>query len=683
MKSRVQSGSAAFRPRARLMKLLGAELISDEVVALVELVKNAHDADAAAVTLSFKGVTEPGGSITVTDDGHGMDREALLGRWMEPANAWKQTKGGRTKKGRRLLGEKGVGRFATDKLAARLEVKSRCPRSKQEVLAVIDWDRFESDARMLSDVRCHWRVQPGARKRWHGTVLTLSGLRSTWNERMFRRLTTRLARLTTPFSDVSDFRVTIESDEFPDYGGETEGTFLNRASYKIDARFNGQNQIEVRLGKSRPEKYTWNGSGALRCGPVRVQLHAFDLDALSPVGPLMEVRAWLKQWTGISVYRDGFRVWPYGEPHDDWLRLDQRRVNNPVVRLSNNQLVGFVQISRDANPDLLDQTSREGLIHNRALDDLRRLMYFVLQILEAHRQAIRHPAQQAQQVPKPPPNGDGSPSVELERLAQQTQGSLRTELERVCRRLREAEASDSLRQEKLINEITNLAVLSQLSGSLRAAVQEPLERIRSAAESLAHGLNGNRTRAMRSDLRSLRTSLTAVDARMEMFALVEGQGLIRRRRTISVTTEFERFTAMVDPLMQEKDADFTTRITGNGVLRVEMRPELFLRLLFILAMNSLDWIDTAKRREISVEAVSADSRCVITFSDTGPGIPTQLADRVFDPFVSGKEQGHGLGLAVAKSLVTSHGGRIEVLRRRRSGTHIRFDLPRKRSRVTV
>ena len=88
-----QSGSVAFRPRARLMKLIGAELISNEVVALVELVKNAHDADATEVTIEFKAVTEPGGLITVSDNGHGMDREAFLEHWMEPASAWETGQG--------------------------------------------------------------------------------------------------------------------------------------------------------------------------------------------------------------------------------------------------------------------------------------------------------------------------------------------------------------------------------------------------------------------------------------------------------------------------------------------------------------------------------------------------------------------------------------------------------------
>ena len=71
------------------------------------------------------------------------------------------------------------------------------------------------------------------------------------------------------------------------------------------------------------------------------------------------------------------------------------------------------------------------------------------------------------------------------------------------------------------------------------------------------------------------------------------------------------------------------------------------------------------------------------FLNTGPGIPVDYSDRVFDPFFSGKDQGQGLGLAVARDLVSSHGGEIKVLRRRGSGAHIQFDVPLKRSRATL
>src|SRR5207244_3556639 len=88
MTAEVQHGFASFQPRARLLKLIGAELISDEVVAVTELVKNAHDADASWVTVRFVGAAEQA-RIEVIDDGFGMDRETLLGGWMEPAGTTK------------------------------------------------------------------------------------------------------------------------------------------------------------------------------------------------------------------------------------------------------------------------------------------------------------------------------------------------------------------------------------------------------------------------------------------------------------------------------------------------------------------------------------------------------------------------------------------------------------------
>ncbi len=155
-----QSGTAAFAPRARLLKLIGAELISDEVVALTELVKNAHDADATCVTLQFSGVTGGHGESLIRDDGHGMDLDTLMSRWMQPAGSAKGREGRRfTTTGRRVLGDKGVGRFAADKLASHLELVSRPTGAATEIRAVFDWDEFEHDDRMLSDVRSRWEVR--------------------------------------------------------------------------------------------------------------------------------------------------------------------------------------------------------------------------------------------------------------------------------------------------------------------------------------------------------------------------------------------------------------------------------------------------------------------------------------------------------------------------------------------
>src|SRR5262249_2434382 len=157
--------------------------------------------------------------------------------------------------------------------------------------------------------------------------------------------------------------------------------------------------------------------------------------------------------------RDGFRIWPYGEPHDDWLRLDQRRVNNPVEHLSNNQVIGFIDISRDGNPDLMDQTNREGLMNNRALEDLRRLVYFVLQVLDAERQAVRAPARGAPASA----NGNGSSADglngDIERLAARVDPGLGQEIRDIASKLKEQATREETARARLVEGYAGLAAI--------------------------------------------------------------------------------------------------------------------------------------------------------------------------------------------------------------------------------
>ncbi len=388
------SGTAAFRPMARLIRLIGAELISDEIVAIAELVKNAYDADAHAVRIVFERVTDGEGTIRIEDDGHGMGLDDLLEGWMRPGWTTKAGENGACSPGgRRVLGEKGIGRFAADKLARHLELRSRQTGSGVELRAWFDWDRYDDLRLGLSDLECRYETVPANGEAWRGVRLQLRGLRTRWTERMFGRLASRLARLSPPYSTKRDFVIQLESDEFPDYGGNVGGKFLARAPYRLALDFDGTDRLTWRPDKGATCREPWVGSGPLTCGPVQILLHAYDLEtsALSYVGLRAEVRAWLRSWSGISVYRDGFRVWPYGEPHDDWLRLDQRRVNNPTECLSNNQIVGFIEIGRSSNPELVDQTNREGLVQNRAFEDLRRLALHAIARLEEQRQRVRRP----------------------------------------------------------------------------------------------------------------------------------------------------------------------------------------------------------------------------------------------------------------------------------------------------
>jgi signal transduction histidine kinase len=679
-----RSGYITFRPRARLLRLIGAELISDEIVAITELVKNAHDADASGVTLEFRGVTSPEGTVTVLDDGCGMDLDTLLRHWMEPAGTSKIGQHGqRTRRGRRVLGEKGIGRFAADKLGRRLELVSRAEDSDTEIRAMFDWDRFDSETDMLSDVRNRWETRPPREIKEQGTILRMTSLRTPWTERMFRRLSTRLSRLQSPFRGVDGFTIRIDSDEFPQYSGELRAEFLERAPYRIEASFDGEQTVVVSINGGPGVRNHWNGAGPLSCGPSRVRLFAFDLesDAVARIGPKMEARAWLREWSGVSIYRDGFRVWPYGEPHDDWLRLDQRRVNNPVVRLSNNQVVGFVEISRDGNPELRDQTNREGLIRNPAFEDLRRLMYFVLQLLEAERQSLRHPrVRGASSVATS--NGETSTLPEIaEDLARKATGEVATELRRLSAKLREAAERDARLQRRFIEGHAELAALGQAAHGFCLALGPLLEEIRTQCRELRTSLARRRVQGKGLSTRTIEMLVDAVRERVGIIT-VGADARTRRRRAIDVLGELRRVRDLLHPLLDA--ARVRMMLGGSGLVRAEMRPETFHRLVCVLALNSLEWLRGVKAAEIRVGVRTRGNRCEIVFSDNGRGIPRDNVEKVFEPLFSGKEGGRGMGLTIAKGLISLHGGTIETLiDARRRGAHFRILLPRKRARATL
>lgn len=679
-----RDGFSSFVPRARLIKLLGGELIRDEVMAVAELVKNAHDADATVVTLSFNGTSSTDGEIIIEDDGCGMDVDVLLHHWMQPAGSSKSKRGSHyTVSGRRMLGEKGVGRFAVDRLGRHVELVSRARGSASEIIATFDWDQFDDESLLLSDVGVKWREQSAQILERPGTRIRITGLRMPWKERTFRRLCTRLQRLLSPTVSELGFQIEVNSDEFPDYQGPLKISFLHRATYRIRAEFDGQESIVCQIGEQAAVTHRWDGPGSLSCGPVRIIVHCYDLEseALAKVGPPQDVRAWLREWSGISIYRDGFRVLPYGEPDDDWLRLDQRRVNNPVVRLSNNQVCGFAEIGRDTNPDLRDQTNRGGLLQNRSYEDLRKLVLFVLQIVEAERQAVRNP----------PQNKVQDTSTNTERLdtnlilselkdavgrSRAGQTSLRGLVDRLEQNL---EKERSMRDRE-IDGYLEMAAIGHGAGVASHALTPRLQRLRRLIRS---GQKGQESTSTSNFLQS-----EAILAELEQTAHFLSTIAPSRRtasRALDVRAQLLDFESSVASLLSSHDVKLRTFVPEDVLVRAEMRPADFHQVLHILLWNSLDWISGQETRLIELRVKASDRDfCRIHFRDTGTGVPSELAEQIFEPGFSRKPNGRGMGLAVARRLVANAGGTI-ALKPSTGGsrwTTFELRLRLKRSRTT-
>ena len=194
-------GQAKMRPRARLISLIGEELISDERVAIVELVKNAYDADATRVTVRFEG-DDPASPerLVVEDNGHGMDLETMLTAWFEPGTIMKK-RADQSPSGRLYQGAKGVGRFAAARLGEELLLDTHKKDSDTRVSVLLEWGRFDDDS-YLDEIEIIYNTLPSEDVE-SGTVLTIENLasRKTWTEADYKNLHYRLSRLVSPFKE--------------------------------------------------------------------------------------------------------------------------------------------------------------------------------------------------------------------------------------------------------------------------------------------------------------------------------------------------------------------------------------------------------------------------------------------------------------------------------------------------
>jgi hypothetical protein len=410
----------SFSVSARVAMQLGRESISSSITAIIELVKNAYDADAGRVRICFAGLKSQAPRLVIEDNGFGMRVEDIRDQWMIIGTSHKSVGRKPTSRGRVLTGEKGLGRLGLDRLCARTRIQTKRKNSKTAAELEIDWTRYEGSSERLESIQHHLYELPHIdfdpitqkhRVVAHGTRLILEGLKDKWDEETLRALRSELALMLSPFAGPRDFKVEIESGmEWASVDGpvrvpkvilEAAGWKVvgildaaGRASIKMDSNFH---DMAFRLKKTAWLEFAKHGDELPACGPVRFEFYFFPRLGVSLAEQTLgkaEVETFLNSNQGVRIYRDGFRVKPYGEPdgQGDWLRLAHRRVQSPsevtrvgAWRLGNNQVVGAVFIGREKNPSLMDQTNREGLLQGIGYRDLRVFATKVVEYFELQR----------------------------------------------------------------------------------------------------------------------------------------------------------------------------------------------------------------------------------------------------------------------------------------------------------
>ena len=413
-----------FRANAHLLKLLGDELIGDDRLAVFELVKNSYDADATIVDVTLS-LNEEQSNIVVWDkDGNGMDKNTILTKWMEIGTDSKRSENKiRSEKFDRLpLGEKGIGRLAVHKLGTKLVVNTKS-KDSPEYKITIDWPSLIGSANYIEDteVDVEELVKPEFFKdNKTGTRIEINDLNNQdWTRGEIRQLKRLLTSLISPFEAASDFHVNflapgrekdlkdlMESQDILDsslwkyvFTIDEQGLFSYSYSYTPPSIFKElldtkiqEDDVKLELitptkeeflarEKTIREKLLLNSEDLLDIGPITGTFYVFlkDNKVLNAQGSSQTIKSYLREQTGIRIYRDGIRVFNYGEPNDDWLGLNAGRINSPGKKIDTGMVIAGIDLSLGKSSGLKEKTNREGFDDNSTFKRLKWIMASVVE----------------------------------------------------------------------------------------------------------------------------------------------------------------------------------------------------------------------------------------------------------------------------------------------------------------
>ncbi|BCS48001.1 ATP-binding protein [Aeromonas veronii] len=687
----------AFRPKARIMELLGEQLIKNHTLALFELIKNSYDADASCVSLTLNNINEKQATIEIVDDGVGMSLDTVLNIWMEPAHGHKSTFrecGKRTSKGRLPVGEKGVGRFAVHRLGKKIEMHTRA-FGQDEVTVYIDWERFsKSEYLDEADISIESHAPKFFTQNETGTKIIISDLKQEWKRGDLRRLYRAVSSMTsanlveddkkkdgfsvkfnvlptsTWLDDLFDPELVTSQSLFEfNFELNDHGLFYIYKYTPYPALISDYKDIikprEVVLHIETPDffKYLPNDSGRtskknnranrpslnnLGIGPITGKILGFDLDKIiydrylkDEAGGLSD---YLKAQGGLKVYRDNLRVYNYGEPGDDWLGLDHRRIQNPTKRMGNQQLLGEIHLFLDKSSSLKEKTNREGFVENEAYSEFVHAMLSVMTQFEAERNKDKRILKGALDTR---PGGDFNGS-EKRKSTEELLNDLKQEVL--------ADKTISPKVEHLVNQVissfkeTRDAMLSSAGAGLGlTTVFHELERgIRNLHKAIKDGVDNKRLENISEELVSL------LQGAMYMVSKKDRERILASKLIEQcLSTQTRRFKRHKIKLLPGYEKSTHLDFDIFGVRR------MFTSAIVNIIDNSIYWMDgeSEDERYLWIGLSSEFEGPAIIICDNGPGFIDD-GDDLVQPFFTRKPAGMGIGLYYTDMVMKAHSGRL-------------------------
>lgn len=729
----LDNDNVRFSVDAGIINRLGKELVGRHETAVAELVKNSYDADAQTVDLFFSNCDNEGGSLIIEDSGIGMTREQLIKGFMTISSSDKihNPKSPRYKRTR--AGQKGIGRFATQRLGNKLTVTTQTKEATKALQVTIEWDDFEMDSNLLLISNKIIEVE---KTKEEGTSLLIENLRDFWSEAMIKRAYRYVSELLQPFPLSERFE---EGENDPGFKASfykdnvavvnEENIFYKNATAEIEGYVDKTGDGFYNLTSSHfdleDELYPIGSNGKKEKYKKFDDLRNIHFKAyyfiygrgLIPKQVESAIRQNAEEFGGVRLYRNGFRVLPYAEKDNDWLGLDASvRKRVIITPHGNNSFYGFIEVFDKEGKIFQELSSREGLLENKAFSELKDFAFKVLTDATIKIAAIRGKKKKSTQKdwekkPKEviedvassldaaaskqeadngkPTNNDPSKNDSGENPATPTLTP--EDLKKLAQDLRDSSKRDEEAKKQLLQEIQLLRILASLGLTIGEFVHEIKHHLRAfdldidfLHRKLSEAAYSKRTTRLKSNLNSFTTYTSYFDKAIS-------ENVNRELVPVEIKDAVHSFYKVIQPdAIRSGITMEDAELIGYDLFTCPMHNSEWASILFNFYTNSKKAIDKVQTKgKIKVKAGEDGDIIYLEFSDNGIGISPDKHERIFDVFYttsspSGNDAseaeestGTGLGLKIVKDIVTGYGGEIYVTPPEKGyTTTLRVELPK-------
>lgn len=679
-----------IRPASRHLFTIGEDLIQDKYAAVVELVKNAYDADASKVELTFDNTISDYLVVEINDNGHGMSLSDIKNKWLVPSTSNKQYQKV-SPKGRVMQGRKGIGRYAVNILGSFLTLETVDNAGELSKIE-IDWQRF-NEYEYLDEVEILITTQKVDSE--SGTRLSIKHKKAPaldeddtfWSIEDIEHLNFELKKLLPPQDDLDspEFDIIIKTRGYFEKPEEELNEKVKIFSirefydYRISGKILANGQASLIYENARDTKIVEHIEiqyDSTDCGTVEIDIRVFDRDKegidslvsnLENSSPKhfvsrLEAKRLLNLVNGVGVYRNGFRIRPLGNPDNDWLKLDSQRVQNPSQKIGSNQVIGYVHIESEEQSGLVEKSARDGLKNDRHYKALVRLTKKIISELENRRYSYRRKTDNKKK------NETTRKQIEVlidsSNISKKVNSMLENiGIDEVHRKEIVVEISkDEESKKELVEELSKTIATYQGQATLGKIVhiimhegRRPLNYFINQVPNLSYFTKkfiDTPTDNSREKIENLSKNIVS---QTKIFSTLFKKLNPLANKRASKKKEFKLSDTIEASLnifeTEIRSKSIKTRIYGDKSVEVYGWYEDFITIFTNLIENSIYWMNEGNSEIKKIEVIigKVDGNVRVDLFDSGPGIQGYLIENkdIFEPDFSTKQEGSGLGLPIA------------------------------------